>query len=55
LFTVNTRTAGRAAGAGSSAENPGTAPLSFSPRLLILHAVGAALTLLFVALIAARA
>ena len=54
-FTVNTRAAKRAGVDGTGTENPGAAPLSFSPRLLILHAVGAALTLLFAALIAARA
>jgi hypothetical protein len=43
-FAGNTRAARR--GQGDA--------LSFPPRLLILHAVGAALTLLFVALIAAR-
>ena len=56
-FTVNTRAAKRASvdGTGTGTENPDAAPLSFSPRLLILHAIGAALTLLFAALIAARA
>jgi hypothetical protein len=58
-FVVNTRDARRAAAVGAAddagAGNPGAAPLSCSPRLLILHAVGAALTLLFAALIAARA
>jgi hypothetical protein len=57
-FTANTRAARRAAAAGAE---PGrgtvtrdTAPLSASPRLLILHAAGAALTLLFAVLIAVR-
>jgi hypothetical protein len=58
-FIANTRAARRAGAAGaaddSGTENQGAAPLSASPRLLILHAVGAALTLLFTALIAARA
>jgi hypothetical protein len=62
-FTVNRRDAKRAA-AGEAAEaagesSPGQpadgAPqLSFPPRLLALHAIGAALTLLFAVLIAAR-
>jgi hypothetical protein len=53
-FTVNTRASRRAAAAG---EGDGTAigPLVASPRLIALHAIGAALTLLFAALIAARA
>jgi hypothetical protein len=38
---------------GAAARHPGA--LTFPPRLLILHAVGAALTLLLTALIAARA
>jgi hypothetical protein len=62
-FTVSTRAARNAAtaGAGGGAaggagrEKTSTAPLSFSSRLLIWHGVGAALTLLFAALIAARA
>jgi hypothetical protein len=58
-FTVNTRAARRAA-AAEAAGHPGTedprfAPQAFSRRVLILHAVGAALTLLFAVLIAARA
>jgi hypothetical protein len=53
-FTVSTRAAKRAGADGTGTENSGAAPLSFSPRLLTLHAIGAALTLLFVALIAAR-
>jgi hypothetical protein len=58
-FAANTRAARRAAAAaaagGSGTGNPGTPPLSPAPRLLILHAVGAALTLLFAAWIAVRA
>jgi hypothetical protein len=58
LFTVNSRAARRAATANAAAEpgteTPGSAPLSVAPRLLILHGVGAALTLLFAALIATR-
>ncbi len=62
-FIANTRAARRAAaaGAGSSGTGgsgtgkPGAVPLSPSPRLLILHAVGAALTLLFAAWVASRA
>jgi len=61
-FTVNTRAAKRAAAKGtangpaegSDDEDLRTAPLSFTPLVLILHTAGAALTLLFVALIAAR-
>jgi hypothetical protein len=64
-FTANTRAARRAAAAeaadgddrGDSAGAGGDSdvgPLTVSPRLLILHAVGAALTLLVAALIAAR-
>lgn len=63
-FTANTRAARRAAadggegpahpaGRGTAARN--TVPLSASPRLLVLHAAGAALTLLFAVLIAVRA
>jgi hypothetical protein len=51
-FTVNTRAAKRAAANG--AEDLRTAPLSFTPLVLILHTVGAVLTLLFVVLIVAR-
>jgi hypothetical protein len=56
-FTVNTRAARRAAAADteSGPAAPGTTPLSASPRLLTLHAIGAALTLLFAVLIAVRA
>jgi multisubunit Na+/H+ antiporter MnhC subunit len=54
-FTANTRAARRAAAnADSGAARPGSAPLSPAPRLLILHAAGAALTLLFAVLIAVR-
>ena len=65
-FTVNTRAARRAANAnsgtdsstgttGTGATGTGdsrTRPLSPAPRLLILHGIGAALTLLFAVLIA---
>lgn len=68
-FASNARAARRAArqagagagdqGEGEHEESPGTArsadTLSFPPRLLILHGIGATLTLLLVALIAARA
>jgi hypothetical protein len=68
-FAANTRAARRTAAAAAdsgagpvdpSAADPSTgvhraAPLSASPRLLILHALGATLTLLFAVLIAARA
>jgi len=57
-FTANTRAARRAAAAdaapGAEHGAEGVGPLSVSPRLLILHAVGAGLTLLVAALIAAR-
>jgi hypothetical protein len=61
-FTVNSRARRRAAAAvgtgdadGDSAPPaPGPAPLLASPRLLVLHVAGAALTVLFVALITAR-
>jgi hypothetical protein len=56
-FTVNSRARKRAASASAGDPAPpaaGGAPLLSSPRLLILHAVGAALTVLFVALIIAR-
>lgn len=54
-FTVNTRAAGRAAATADAGDaRPGSAPLSPAPRLLILHAAGAALTLLFAVLIAVR-
>lgn len=67
-FTVNRRAANRAlpddalaegaedkaADAAGQEADPRTAPLSFTPLVLILHTAGAALTLLFVALIVAR-
>ena len=58
-FTVNTRAAKQkladgAVEASGTEEDLSTAPLSFTPLVLILHTVGAALTLLFVALILAR-
>lgn len=61
-FAGNTRAARRAkdeatgeAGAPGGSGPPRPDTLSFPPRLLILHAVGAAATLLIVVLIAARA
>lgn len=51
-FAANTRAARRAKAAG---EVSGASHLSVAPRLLILHAVGAILTLLFAVLVAARA
>jgi hypothetical protein len=42
------------AGGVSGAEDLRTAPLSFTPLVLLLHTVGAALTLLFVVLIVAH-
>jgi multisubunit Na+/H+ antiporter MnhC subunit len=57
-FAVNTRAAKRAvandAGEDSGTEDLRTAPLSFTPLVLTLHTVGAALTLLFVVLIVAH-
>jgi len=53
-FTVNTRASRRAA-AAADGEGPETGPLIASPHLIILHAVGAALTLLIAALVAVRA
>jgi hypothetical protein len=61
-FTVNTRAARRAdrsavansADEDADTEDLTTAPLSFTPLVLILHTLGAALTLLFVVLIFAR-
>lgn len=54
-FTANTRAARRAAANADSGDaRPGSAPLSPAPRLLILHAAGAALTLLLAVLIAVR-
>jgi multisubunit Na+/H+ antiporter MnhC subunit len=56
LFTVNTRAARRAAAdADAAPAAPGTAPLTASPLVLTLHAIGATLTLLFAVLIAVRA
>ena len=57
LFTVNTRAARRAAAedADSAPLASGTAPLTASPLVLTLHAIGATLTLLFAVLIAVRA
>jgi hypothetical protein len=58
-FTVNTRALKRAAAAEAAGEpgiaDPRFAPHAFSPRVLILHAAGASLTLLIVALITVRA
>ena len=54
LFTVNTRAARRAAADADSAP-AGPAPLTASPVVLTLHAIGATLTLLFAVLIAVRA
>jgi hypothetical protein len=55
LFTVNTRAARRAAAAETeSGAASGPAPLTAPPLVLILHGAGAALTLLFVVLIAVR-
>lgn len=54
-FTANTRAARRAAANADSGDaRPGSAPLSPAPRLLILHAAGAALTLLLAVLIVVR-
>ena len=57
-FTVNTRAVNRAAAAEAAGqpgiEDPRFAPQTFSPRVLVLHGVGAALTLLIAALITAR-
>jgi hypothetical protein len=57
LFTVNTRAARRAAADDADSAPPaaGTAPLTASPLVLTLHAIGATLTLLFAVLIAVRA
>ena len=56
LFTVNTRAARRAAADADAAPAArGTAPLTASPLVLTLHALGATLTLLFALLIAVRA
>jgi hypothetical protein len=53
-YLVNTRDAKRAAAAEPGREGAGTRRLTASPRVLILHGTGAALTLLFAVLIAAR-
>jgi hypothetical protein len=56
-YAVNTRARKRAAGdaaGGHGPGKPGPAPLAPARRLLILHAAGAILTVLFVALSAAR-
>jgi hypothetical protein len=57
-FTVNTRAVKRAAAAEAAGqpgiEDPRFAPQTFSPRVLVLHGAGAALTLLIAALITAR-
>jgi hypothetical protein len=50
-FTANIRAARRAQATGAAS---GAGHLFVAPHLLILHAVGAILTLLFVALVAAR-
>jgi hypothetical protein len=56
-FTANTRATRRAAAAGTDSGTGarGAAPLAASTRLLIIHAIGATLTLLFAVLIAVRA
>jgi hypothetical protein len=58
-FTVNRRGVKRAAAAEAAGqpgiEDPRFAPQTFSPRVLILHGAGAALTLLIAALITVRA
>ena len=58
-FTVNRRGVRRAAAAEAAGqpgvEDPRFAPQTFSPRVLILHGAGAAVTLLIVALITVRA
>lgn len=54
-FTVNNRAARRAAASADAGDpHPGSAPLLPAPRLLILHATGAALTLLLAVLVAVR-
>jgi len=56
LFTVNTRAARRAAASeAESRSSADTAPLTASPLVLIVHAIGAALTLLFAVLIVVHA
>jgi hypothetical protein len=56
-FIANTRAAKRLAAANTdlSKAAPGTAPLAPPSRVLILHAIGATLTLLFAVLIAVHA
>ena len=58
-FTANTRAVKRAAAARAAGEpgieDPRFAPHTFSPRVLVVHGAGAALTLLIVALITIRA
>jgi hypothetical protein len=54
-FAANSRAVRRAAAGDPGPRRPQGESLSFPPRLLILHGVGAALTLLLVALITARA
>jgi hypothetical protein len=54
-FTANTRAAKRANAGPTGTAGQRASTLSFTPRLLILHGVGAALTVLIAALIAARA
>jgi hypothetical protein len=57
-FTANHRAVKRTAAAdaaGQPAGDPRFAPQAFAPRVLILHGVGAALTLLIAALITVRA
>jgi hypothetical protein len=57
-FTVNSRAVKRVAAAEAAGqpglEDPRFAPHTYSPRVLILHGAGAALTLLIAALITAR-
>ncbi|HEY0935673.1 MAG TPA: hypothetical protein VGD91_18235 [Trebonia sp.] len=53
-FAVNRREARRQAADGSGSGGHAAPELSFTPRLLVLHAIGAALTLLFTVLIVAR-
>jgi hypothetical protein len=57
-FTVNSRAVKRVAAAEAAGrpgvEDPRFAPHTFSPRVLIAHGTGAALTLLIAALITAR-
>jgi hypothetical protein len=57
-FTANTRAVKRVAAAEAAGQpgvdDPAFAPHTFSPRVLILHGVGATLTLLIAVLITAR-